>query len=43
VARTPADLGRVARDPRWRPCRRDRDARPWSDDYSNVLRALRWR
>jgi hypothetical protein len=41
VARTAADLGGIRRDPRWHRCRRERNGRPWTDDYSNVLRALR--
>ena len=43
MARTPGDLGRIARDRRWHPCRREPRARPWSDDYANVLGAMRWR
>jgi hypothetical protein len=43
MARRPADLGRVAGDRRWHPCERDAGARAWSDDYANVLRAVRWR
>jgi hypothetical protein len=41
MARGPADLGRVARDRRWRLCQSDPDARTWTDDYSNVTAALR--
>lgn len=41
MARRPADLGRVARDGRWRLCPSDPDARTWSDDYSNVTATLR--
>ena len=40
MARTPADLGAVARDRRWHPCATD-GGRAWSDDYANVLGALK--
>jgi spermidine synthase len=42
LARTPADLGRLANDPRWRPCAEDRSARVWTDDYSDLLGAIAW-
>jgi hypothetical protein len=42
MARSAGDLGRVARGRRWHPCRREPGARPWSDDYANVLGAVRW-
>jgi hypothetical protein len=42
MARAPQDLGRVTSDPRWHPCRQT-GARPWSDDYANVLGALKWK
>jgi hypothetical protein len=41
MARSPADLGRVAHDRRWRLCPSDPDARTWTDDYANVTAALR--
>jgi predicted methyltransferase len=41
MARARADLGRVAREPRWQACLEDSGARTWSDDYSNVLSAFR--
>ena len=40
MARRPADLGRLPHDRRWRTCARDPGARPWTDDYSNLLAAL---
>jgi spermidine synthase len=43
MARHPADLGRVTRDARWKPCLRDPGARTWTDDYANVTAALRLR
>ena len=39
VARTPQALAAFRRDPRWKIADRDQ-ARPWTDDYSNVLGAL---
>lgn len=42
LARQPADLAHLSRQPDWRPLRPDAQARPWSDDYSNVLRYLKW-
>lgn len=41
LARTPRDLGRVSGDPRWHRCRHD-GGRAWSDDYANVVGAIRW-
>ena len=41
MARSPADLGAVTSDRRWHPCAADGDARVWSDDYANVLGALK--
>jgi hypothetical protein len=42
LARRPADLGRIARDPRWRPCATDPSARTWTDDYSSPLGVIHW-
>ncbi|MBI5522058.1 MAG: fused MFS/spermidine synthase [Desulfarculus sp.] len=42
LARHPADLEHLGRQPDWRPLSPDAQARPWSDDYSNVLRYLKW-
>jgi hypothetical protein len=41
LARAPADLGRVAADPRWHACRGDGD-RVWTDDYSDLLSVIAW-
>jgi hypothetical protein len=41
LARSPADLGSVARDRRWKPCR-VADSGEWRDDHQNLLAALRW-
>ena len=40
IAERPAALGRVASDPRWRPCRREAGDRVWTDDFSNIVGAL---
>jgi hypothetical protein len=42
VARTPAALGRLGRDPRWHACATDPSARVWTDDYSDLLSAIAW-
>ena len=40
VARSRADFGELANDPRWDPL--DEVAGPvWTDDYSNVFRVIR--
>ena len=42
MARSPDDLGPLAGDPLWKPLARD--AGPvWTDDFSNVAGALRWK
>jgi hypothetical protein len=40
MARRERDLGRVTSDKRWHPCATEPDARPWTDDYANVVGAL---
>ena len=42
VARDPAALRGLARDPRWHACAEDRSARVWTDDYSDLLSAIAW-
>jgi hypothetical protein len=42
MARSTADLGRLAGSPRWRRLVPNPGARVWSDQYSNVLSVLRW-
>jgi hypothetical protein len=42
LARRARDLGRPARDARWRDCRPDRAARTWTDDYANPLSVVDW-
>jgi hypothetical protein len=43
LARRAEDLGPLVRDPRWQRLHARPDARPWTDDFSNILSALRWR
>jgi hypothetical protein len=40
MARTDADLGGVATDPRWHACQND-GTRVWTDDYSDLIGSLR--
>jgi hypothetical protein len=42
LARRAGDLGRPARDARWRDCRPDPAARTWTDDYANPLSVVDW-
>jgi hypothetical protein len=42
LARAPGDLGHIVPDPRWRPCK-VADSRAWTDDYANIVGAIRWR
>jgi len=42
LSRSRADLGRLARDRRWRTCRGNPSQRTWSDDYSNPLSVVHW-
>jgi Glycosyltransferase family 87 len=41
LARRPADLGSLPRENRWQPCR-VADTPAWTDDYQNLLSAVRW-
>jgi hypothetical protein len=41
IARDEADLGALAMAPAWRPVPEPSDG-PWTDDFSNILDALRW-
>ncbi len=43
LARSDDDLGPLARDERWVRAEPAPDARPWTDDFSNVLSVLRLR
>lgn len=42
IARSPADLGRLAADPRWHPCEERPGDRPWTDDYSDLVSVIDW-
>jgi spermidine synthase len=42
LARRTGDLGRPARDARWRACRPDRSAETWTDDFSDPLSVVDW-
>lgn len=41
IARTPADLGDLVRDPRWKPPVIQPTTPLWTDDFSNILSVLR--
>ena len=43
MARREGDLGAIGADPRWQPLQIAPGARPWTDDFSNVLGAVDWR
>src|SRR5690606_19952745 len=43
IARRPEHLGSLLTDPRWTRLQGRPDARPWTDDFSNIVSALRWR
>jgi hypothetical protein len=40
LARSAADFGELAADPRWRPL--NGSAAAWTDDYSNIIGTVRW-
>jgi hypothetical protein len=42
LARSEADLGGVTDQAKWRPLRGRADVGVWTDDYSNLVRVLRW-
>jgi SAM-dependent methyltransferase len=42
MARSRADLGALATDPRWTPENVPPGIQVWTDDYSNLLRIIRW-
>ena len=43
MARSPADLGRIATQDGWHRLAPDPGQRLWTDQYSNVMSVLRWR
>jgi spermidine synthase len=42
MARQPADLGPLGRDPRWQPALAPPGTPPWTDDFNSLLSAFRW-
>ena len=42
MARSRADLGALATDPRWTPMPVPPGTKVWTDDYSNLLRVIKW-
>jgi spermidine synthase len=42
IAATSSDLGFLASDRRWRAITAEPNTRPWTDDFSNIFRAIRW-
>jgi len=42
MARSRADLGALATDPRWKPVNVPPGTPAWTDDYSNLLRTIKW-
>jgi len=43
MARSRADLGTLATDPRWTPVNVPPGTQLWTDDYSNLLRVIKWK
>jgi hypothetical protein len=43
IARRQADFGKLAGDPRWKPLNPQPEVGLWTDDFSSVLKAWRWR
>jgi hypothetical protein len=43
IARAPEHLAPLDADPRWTRLQGRANARPWTDDFSNLVGALRWR
>ncbi len=42
MARSRADLGALATDPHWTPLNVPPGTQVWTDDYSNLLRVIKW-
>lgn len=42
IAPAASDLAFLASDKRWRAVAPDPEAKPWTDDFSNIFRAIRW-
>jgi hypothetical protein len=43
MARSRSDLGALATDPRWTPVDVPPGTQVWTDDYSNLLRVIKWK
>ncbi len=43
IGRNATALGALVDDPRWQPLEADPSVRPWTDDFSNIVSAFRWR
>jgi hypothetical protein len=43
MAQTRGDLGTLANDPRWVATAGPPGTRVWTDDYSNLLRVIKWK
>ena len=42
LARSPSHFGPLLHDNRWFPLQGPADTRPWTDDFSNILRIFKW-
>jgi SAM-dependent methyltransferase len=42
MARQPSDLGRLPKDGRWVTLQGRPEAKPWTDDFSNILGVFKW-
>jgi hypothetical protein len=42
MARSREDLGSLAADPLWKPINVPPGTQVWTDDYSNLLRVIKW-
>jgi hypothetical protein len=43
LARSPSDLSRLAERPGWRPLGGGGEVAVWTDNYSDLVRFLKWR
>ena len=43
MARSRADLGALATDPHWVPAKVQPGTQVWTDDFSNLLRIIKWK
>jgi len=42
LARSETDFGEIAADKRWLPLRTRSDVPAWTDDFSNIVRVIKW-